>query len=192
MFREKIFPGIRIALFVLLVAIPCWALMAQDTPTAEEPTLVATDPAPEPTAVVTLEPTEEPPPVEPPPEETPVTSPEELLGQLFSLLKDATFIVWASAGVVVIVGLLKSVFKFADTAAVLVTLLVQVLIWLGYAIANYFGAGEAFQKGYLILVDLARSLLPLAGIIFGSKVLYDQSVRRDTPIMGYRAPHKNS
>lgn len=160
---------------------------AQDV--TDEPTLVVTDPAPEPTAVFTPEPTEEPPPpVEEPPEDTPVTEPQELLGLLFSLLKDATYIAWASAGVVVVVGLLKSVFQFSGSAAVLVTLVVQVVVWIGYAIANYFGAGETFQKGYLIAVDIGRSLLPLAGSIFMGQVIYKASAKRSVPIMGYRVP----
>ncbi len=161
-------------------------MLAQDV--TEEPTLEVSTPTPEVTAVPTLPPTEEPPPVEPPPEETPVTTPEELLGQLFSLLKDAVYIAWASAGVVVIVGLLKSVFKFSGQAAVFVTLAVEVLIWLGYAIANYFGAGEAFQRGYLIGVDIARSLLPLFGTLFGAQVLYKAAAKRQVPVAGYRVP----
>lgn len=141
------------------------------------------DPAP------TEIPSDEPPPVEEPPEETPVTPPEELLGLLFSLIKDATYIVWASAGVVVIVGLLKTVFKFSGSTAVLVTLVVQVAVWLGYAIANYFGAGEVFQKNYLILVDIGRSLLPLAGAIFGSRMLYNAAAQRSVPVLGFRVNH---
>lgn len=185
--RKFLIP-IALIMLVMLVALLPALMLAQDV--TEEPTLVATDPAPEPTAVVTPEPTETPPPVEEPPQETPATTPAELLGQLFSLLNDATYIAWASAGVVVVVGLLKSVFQFSGTAAVLVTLIVQVVVWLGYAIANYFGAGEAFQKGYLIFVDIGRSLLPLAGSIFGSQLLYKAAAKRNVPILGYRAPEK--
>lgn len=188
--RKFLIPIVLIMLVMFVAMLPA-LMLAQDTPTAEEPTLVSTDPAPEPTLVVTLAPTEEPPPpVEEPPEDTPVTEPQELLGLLFSLLKDATYIAWASAGVVVVVGLLKSVFQFSGTVAVLVTLVVQVAVWLGYAIANYFGAGETFQKGYLIAVDIGRSLLPLAGSIFAGQVIYKASAKRDVPIMGYRAPDK--
>jgi hypothetical protein len=172
----------RVSLIVLLLFAVPLALLAQDTPTPEA---TATDPAPTETPVP-----EEPPPVEPPPEETPVTTPSELLGQLFALLKDATYIAWASAGVVVVVGLLKMIFQFSGTTAVLVTLVVQVLVWLGYAFANYFGAGEAFQKDYLILVDIFRSLLPLVGSIFAGHVIYKVAAKRSVPVLGYRLPEK--
>lgn len=181
------FKILSMILIVVAMMLPFGLLLAQEV--TDEPTLIVTDPAPEPTAVFTPEPTEEPPPpVEEPPEDTPVTEPQELLGLLFSLLKDATYIAWASAGVVVVVGLLKSVFQFSGSAAVLVTLVVQVVVWIGYAIANYFGAGETFQKGYLIAVDIGRSLLPLAGSIFMGQVIYKASAKRSVPIMGYRVP----
>ncbi len=183
--------GNAILFFIVIIAIvsivPA-AMHAQES--TEEPTLVATDPAPEVTAIPTLPPVEEPPPVEPPPEETPVTTPSELLGQLFSLLKDGVYIVWASAGVVVIVGLLKSIFHFSGATATYVTLAVEVLIWIGYAIANFYGAGESFRAGYLILVDIARSLLPLFGTLFGAHVLYKAAAKRSVPIAGYRVPEK--
>lgn len=191
---------VRIGLMIVIVLammLPFGLLLAQETPTAdviEEPTVIATEPAPEVTPVPTVAPTEEPPPVEPPPEETPVTTPGELLGQLFSLLKDATYIAWASVGIPVIVGLLKVILgalgvNIVDSAAVLLTLVIQVLIWLGYAIANYFGAGEAFQRGFLIAVDIGRSLLPLGGAIFGAHMVYRASAKRAVPVMGYRANH---
>lgn len=196
-FRNRSLNWVRNALLIFLVvlfilnAVHGIVTRAQDV--TNEPTQeFATDPAPEPTLVVTVEPTENPPPpVEEPPEETPVTEPQELLGLLFSLLKDATYIAWASAGVVVVVGLLKSVFQFSGSVAILVTLAVQVLVWAGYAFANYFGAGEAFKTNYLILVDIGRSLLPLAGSIFAGQVIYKASAKRDVPIMGYRAPQKS-
>lgn len=194
MSRANVWNGVKIALVVFIVVILLLELsqslsLAQDV--TEEPTLVVTDPAPEPTAVVTPPPTDEPPPVEEPPEETPVTTPEELLGQLFALLKDAVYIAWASAGVVIFVGLLKTIFQFSGQVAVFVTLGVQVLIWLGYAIANYFGAGEVFQRGYLIVVDIARSLLPLVGSIFAGHVLYKAAAHRNVPVLGYRVPDKD-
>lgn len=186
-FRKFLIP-ITLIMLVMLVALLPALMLAQDV--TDEPTLVATDPAPEPTLVVTVEPTENPPPpVEEPPEDTPVTEPQELLGLLFSLLKDATFIAWAAPGVVVVVGLAKTVFKFEGSLAVLITLVVQVAVWLGYAIANYFGAGETFQKGYLIFVDIGRSLLPLAGSIFVGQVIYRASAKRDVPVLGYRTNH---
>lgn len=149
----------------------------------------------------TLEPTITPTPViveEPPPNpisddepaELPVTTPETLLGQLFSLLKDGTYIAWAAAGVVVIVGLLKIIASVlgvtvTGNAAIVLTLIIQVLVWLGYAIANYLNQGEAFKTGYLVVVDIARSLLPLAGAIFTGHLLYQQAAKRNVPIMGY-------
>lgn len=183
------FKMLSIVLFVLLLVSVPVVMLAQEV--TEEPTLVVTDPAPEPTViVVTPDPTVEPPPVEEPPEETPVTPPEELLGLLFSLFKDATYIAWASAGVVIIVGLLKTVFQFSGQVAVFVTLATQVVVWLGYAIANYFGAGEVFQRGYLVAVDIARSLLPLVGSIFAGHVLYKAAAKRSVPVLGYRVQEK--
>lgn len=193
---RKLFPIVLILLVMLLATVPALMLAQEstETPTAEgEATLVATESIPEPTViVVTPDPVETPPPVEEPPEETPVTEPQELLGLLFTLLKDATYIAWASAGVVVVVGLIKAVagsigINISGSGAVFLTLVIQVLIWLGYAIANYFGAGETFQKGYLIAVDIGRSLLPLAGSIFAGQVIYKAAAKRDVPILGYRA-----
>lgn len=181
--------GILIVLLIGLMLFPSFMLAQvtdEPSPTLEaEPTAVATDPAPVPTE-------EPPPPVEEPPEETPVTEPQELLGLLFTLLKDATYIAWASAGVVVIVGLIKAVagsvgINISGSGAVLLTLVIQVVIWLGYAIANYLNAGEAFQKGYLIAVDIGRSLLPLAGSIFAGHVIYKAAAKRAVPVLGYRA-----
>lgn len=183
----------RLALVFVLVftlALP-FIVMAQEltlepSPTAEgtlEPTPSAT-----PTPVIV-----EPPPPNPIPDDPndpPVTTPENLLGQLYSLLKDATFMAWAAAGVIVIVGLIKIVASVAGYAiegnvAVVITLIVQVLIWLGYAITNYFGQGEAFRAWYLALVDVARSLLPLFGAIFLGHIGYQQAAKRGVPVLGF-------
>lgn len=173
-------------MIVFSMALPFVAVMQDDaTPTAE----VTLAPTVEPTPVIV-----EPPPPNPIPEdptEPPATTPETLLGQLYALLKDGTYIVWAAAGVLVIVGALKTVFglfgiPIANGAAVLLTLVVQVLVWLGYAIANYFGQGDPFKATYLQIVDVLRALLPLAGSIFLGHVGYQAARKRNVPILGYK------
>lgn len=193
MFVRKI---LFLFLLILIVSVPLVTLAQEvtETPPADSTAVVTLEPT---VIVVTPEPTVEPPPIEEPPEETPVTTPETLLGQLYSLLKDGTYIVWASAGVVVIVGLFKAGlgalgFNVSGAGAMLFTLVVQVAIWLGYAIANYFGQGELFKSNYLILVDVGRSLLPLAGAIFGGHVLYHAAEKRNVPILGYKYIAPNS
>lgn len=140
----------------------------------------------------------EPPPPDPVTEEPgdpPATTPENLLGQLFALLKDGTYIAWAAAGVLVIVGLIKTVAGAAgivikDQWAILLTIVVQVLIWLFYATANYFGQGDAFKAWYLQIADVLRSLLPLAGAIFAGHVAYQQAAKRGVPVLGFRTKPK--
>jgi hypothetical protein len=185
-------PLIRVLLIVALlvaVAFPMLAL-AQDVTQEPSPTVeVVLTATPSPTPVIV-----EPPPPNPIPDDPndpPITTPETLLGQIFALLKDGTFIVWAAAGVVLFVGLIKTVagsfgFEISGTGAVVLTVIVQVIVWLGYAIANYLNAGDAFQRGYLIVVDIARSLLPLFGAIFAGRLFYVQAVKHNVPIAGYR------
>lgn len=163
-------------LVVLLVIFSAGVIAAQDV--TPEPTPVIVEPPP-PDPVVEL------------PDDPPATTPENLLGQLFALLKDGTFIAWAAAGVLVIVGLIKTLAGAAGIAiqgntAVFITIVVQVLIWLFYATANYFGHGVGFQTTYLQLVDVLRSLLPLAGAIFAGHVAYQQAAKRGVPILGYK------
>ncbi len=173
---------------LLLAAVPAFAQEVTETATPDfTPTAEATE-------VVTPAPTDVP-PIEEPPEDTPVTEPQTLLGQIYALLADGTYILWAAAGVVIIVGLIKVVanaigIKIEGQGAVLLTLVIQVLVWLGYAIANYFGQGETFQKNYLILVDIGRSLLPLAGSIFAGQVFYKAAAKRDTPVLGFSVNRK--
>jgi len=153
---------------------------------------------------VTIEPTITPTPViiadEPPnpiptddPTEPPATTPETLLGQLFALLKDGTYMLWAAAGVIVIVGAIKTLagavgIPIAGNSAIFVTLVVQVLIWLGYAVANYFGQGEAFKAWYQYVTDAIRSLLPLFGAIFLGHIGFQAAAKRNVPILGYFFP----
>jgi hypothetical protein len=190
MFSRKLLP----ILLILSMTLPFGMLLAQES--TEEPTLTVTDPAPEPTVIViTPDPVETPPPVEEPPEETPVTEPQELLGLIFSLLKDSTFIVWAAAGVVIFVSLLKMLAQavgitITGNNAIFLTIVVQVIVWIGYAIANFFSQGEAFKQGYLIVVDIARSLFPLFGSIFAGHVLYTQALKRGVPVLGYKPQAK--
>lgn len=177
-------------MIVVSMALP-FGLLAQENPT--------------PTADVTLAPTVEPTPVivEPPPPDPveeepgdpPATTPENLLGQLYALLKDGTYIVWAAAGVLVIVGVLKTAaglvgIPIANGAAILLTLVVQVLVWLGYAAANYFGQGETFKATYLQIVDVLRALLPLAGSIFAGHIMYQAAQKRNVPVLGYKYVEK--
>lgn len=196
---------VSFTLFLLMIALLVgMPVSGQDTPTPDiiegTATLIASE-----TATATLEVTITPTPViveEPPPNpipddepgELPVTTPETLLGQLYSLLKDGTYIAWAAAGTIIIVGLLKVVasgvgITISGNMAVFITLVVQVLIWIGYAIANYLNQGEAFKTWYLALVDVARSLLPLAGAIFAGHVGFKAAQKRGVPVLGYSAPN---
>lgn len=182
MFRLKLFMVIAA---LLLLSISVFAIHAQEETPVPEPTL----PAP----VVIVEPT--PSPIPEDPTEPPVTQPETLLGQLYSLLKDGTYIAWAAAGVTVIVGTLKFLaslvkINITDNGAILLTLVIQVLVWLLYATANYFGQGDAAKALYLQVIDVIRSLLPLAGSIFAGHVIYNASASRGVPIIGFRAVHK--
>lgn len=171
-------------LLISLSLIVPFGVMAQEETPSPEPTF-----APTPVVVVEQPPNEI--PVDEP-GELPVTTPETLLGQFYSLLKDATYITWAAAGTIVIVGLLKVLasgagITISGNTAIFLTLLVQVLIWIGYAVANYLNQGEAFKTWYLALVDVARSLLPLAGAIFAGHVGFKAAQKRNVPILGYSA-----
>lgn len=169
------------------------ALAQVDTPTPDLATV-------EPTATITPTPVivEEPPPNPIPddePGELPVTTPETLLGQFYSLLKDGTYITWAAAGTVIVVGVIKVLLGAAGisltgSAAVTVALAVQMVIWIGYAIANYLNQGEAFKIGYLAIVDVARSLLPLFGAIGLGHEAYQFAHRRNWPVVGYSKPEE--
>src|SRR5688500_11793959 len=91
-------------LFVLAIAAPVMGQESTETPTPEVTETLAPTITPTPVIV------EEPPPNPIPPDEPgelPVTTPETLLGQFYSLLKDGTYIAWAAAGTVIIVGLIK-------------------------------------------------------------------------------------
>lgn len=170
-------------LFVIVVGMLVVPVaLAQEVTETPAPTPVIVEPPP-PDPVVEL------------PDDPPATTPENLLGQLFALLKDGTFIAWAAAGVLVIVGLIKTLAGAAGIAiqgntAVFITIVVQVLIWLFYATANYFGQGDAFKAWYLQIADVLRALLPLAGAIFAGHVAYQQAAKRGVPILGYRAKPK--
>lgn len=182
-----------VAWLVFSIALSLPALAQEST---EQPTLefVTSTPAPtvEPTPVIV-----EPPPPNPIPDdptEPPATTPETLLGQLYALLKDGTYIVWAAAGVLVIVGAIKSLLgifgiNIVNSAAALLALGVQVAIWLGYAVANYFGQGDTFKATYLQVIDVIRALLPLAGSIFLGHVFYKAAAKREVPVIGFRADH---
>lgn len=174
---------LSILLISLSLIVPFGVMAQSDTPTP--------DPTITPTPIIVEEPPPNPIPDDEP-GELPVTTPETLLGQFYSLLKDATFMAWAAAGVIVIVGLLKVLLSgvgvtLDGNAAVFVTLVVQVAIWVGYAFANYLNQGEAFKVWYLSLVDVARSLLPLFGAIFLGHVGYKAAAKRNVPILGYSA-----
>ncbi len=195
----------RIAMYLLLIVALFFVvlfyhggnILAQGaTPTPDvigDPVIVdVTTPTPTPVVVV-----DEPPnpiPVDDP-TEPPATTPETLLGQLFALLKDATYMVWAAAGVIVIVGALKTVLSalgvlIADNTAIVITLIVQVLIWLAYAAANYFNQGEVFKAWYLQIVDVIRSLLPLFGAIFLGHIGFQAAAKRKVPVLGYNVQIK--
>jgi len=182
-----------IVALLLAVAVPTLVLAQDVTLEPTQEALVTNTPSPTPTPVIVEPPP--PDPVEEEPGDPPATTPENLLGQLFALLKDSTYIVWAAAGVLLIVGLIKIALNAVgitvqDNAAILLTLIVQVIVWLGYAVANYFGQGAVFQEWYLRIADVLRSLLPLAGAIFAGHVGYQAAKKRGVPILGYKPKPK--
>lgn len=177
--------------FLLGVFTFIWAVaIAQDeTPT---PDVVLTE-TPAPTPVIVEPPP--PDPVEEEPGDPPATTPENLLGQLFALLKDGTYIVWAAAGVLVIVGLFKIVAQAAGwtitgNTAIFIALVVQVLVWLTYSIANAAGQGAAYQEWYNRVIDFIRGLLPLAGSILAANWGYGKAKALNTPVIGYKPKAK--
>jgi len=181
-----------LALVIILALMLPFAALAQDTPTEPAPTEEVVTPTVEPIIV-------EPPPPDPVVEEPgdpDATTPENLLGQIFALLKDGTYMVWAAAGVLVIVGLIKTLASAAGiviegNTAIFITLVVQVIIWLLYSVANSFGQGEAFQEWYNRVIDLIRALLPLAGAIFVANWGYHKAAAAKTPIVGFKAVKKD-
>ena len=168
---------------------------------APEPTVEATTPAPDvtPTAEVTPEPTVELPP-EPLPDEPPVTTPGDILERLFVVLQ-GTYIAWAAAGVIIVTNLVKMIaaklpvpfkFIFEGRSAVLLTTVIQVLIWLGYNVARYFGIADQFQGGYLAIIDVLKALLPLL-LTFGvAHEVYSLAVRRGWPALIAYRPQKST
>lgn len=188
--RKLLLPVVAF-MFALCVVFP-FAVYGQDTPTPDAATL---EPTIAPTSVIV-----EPPPPVPVVEEPgdpPAVSPENLLGQLFSLLKDGTYMLWAAAGVLVIVGLIKTLasaagFVIEGNVAVIITLVVQVLIWITYSIANAAGAGAVYQEWYNRVIDFIRALLPLAGAVFVANWGYHKAAKQNTPIVGFKAGAKNT
>lgn len=184
-------------ILVLVVALSLmlpFAALAQDTEVPAEPTAAETvAPTAEPTPIIV-----EPPPPDPVTEEPgdpPATTPENLLGQLFAVLKDGTYMVWAAAGVLVIVGMIKTIASAAGwviegNTAIIITLVVQVLIWITYSIANAAGQGAAYQEWYNRVIDFIRALLPLAGAIFVANWGYHKAAAQNTPIVGFKAKPK--
>lgn len=203
-FRRNSLIWVRTALVIFIIVLMLLgslnALVTRAQDVTEEPTLTATDPVPELTPVVeptVIVVTPDPTPVPPvePPEELPPTPPEDVLSRLLALLNDASYIVWAAAGVVIITGAIKMLaglagIRIEGVAAALLALFIQVAVWLAYTVANSFGAGEAFRTQYNNVVDVIRSLLPLVGSIFGGHVLYQAAAKRNVPILGYHAPPK--
>lgn len=164
---------------------------AQDVETPTPDAIVTNTPIP------TLEPTPEPTPIpdDPAPDpvdEEPVTSPDELLQKLINLLSDASYMAWAAAATVVFTGLIKVIaaalnINITGAGSVLLALTIQVLIWLGYSVANYLGQGEGFKTWYLALADIARAVLPLFGAIGLGHEGYKLAHRRGWPVLGFRA-----
>lgn len=183
-----------IVLLTLSIGLP--VLSAQDTPEPVPTVEMATaEPTITPTPVIVEEPP--PNPVVEDPGDPPAVSPENLLGQLFALLKDSTYMIWAAAGVLVIVGLIKTLASAAgivieDNVAVIITLAVQVLIWITYSIANAAGQGAAYQEWYNRVIDFIRALLPLAGAIFVANWGYHKAAAQNAPIVGFKATKKNT
>lgn len=188
---RKLLPVFLIVAVLLFAALlpPAIAQEVTETPTAEVTEPALETPTAEPTALPTPEP-----PVEPP-EELPPTPPEDVLSRLLALLDNATYIVWAAAGVVIITGAIKTLaylagIRIEGVGAALLALAVQVIIWILYSIANALGAGEAFRTQYEIVVEVIRSLLPLVGSIFGGHVLYQAAASRRVPVLGFYPPPK--
>ncbi len=179
----KIEKYILVLVLALTLMLP-FAALAQDVEATPEPTPIIVQPPP-------------PDPVTEEPGDPPATTPENLLGQLFAVLKDGTYMVWAAAGVLVIVGMIKTIASAAGwviegNTAVFITLVVQVLIWITYSIANAAGQGAAYQEWYNRVIDFIRALLPLAGAIFVANWGYHKAARQNTPIVGFKAKPKTS
>lgn len=185
---------VSLTLMVLLIGAPVIAQEATDEPMVTNTPAATEAPAPDPTPAPEPEPTPDPAPL---PDEPPVTTPGELLERLFEVLK-GTYIGWAAAGTLVIVGLLKVLalrflgLTITGGAASTLAVGIQVIIWLLYNVAQYFGAGLQFQEWYLAVVEVLKSLLPLAGALFLAHEGYGFAARRGTPVMGYKPPKKVS
>lgn len=162
--------------------------------TAQETTL---EPDATPTAETTPEPLPTPPPLPDPtplPDEPPIATPGDILERLFAVLQ-GTYIGWAAAGTLVIVGLIKALLaRFGIVAegqgAAILAVTVQVLIWLLYNIAVFFGAAEQFRTGYLAVIEVLKSLLPFVLGLFVTNGAYQLARKQAVPLVGYRPARK--
>lgn len=110
------------------------------------------------------------------------------LASLAGLLNEFTYLATFAPGVVVIVSALKAaaaLFKkeVNGTRAVLLSLAIQVIVWIIYQVSVKGGFDLQFQQWYDVAVNVIQALLPLAVIIGSSHFVYTRT--RSVPVLGY-------
>jgi len=112
----------------------------------------------------------------------------EFLNQLGQMLNDLTVVPFLMPLVVLLVGLIKRIplDVVQSIPANGIHLAVQVLLWIGYAVATHYGKGLAFENW----VQALTPLLQLVVSYLGGAWLYNQAKQANMPLWGYQRPYK--
>lgn len=109
---------------------------------------------------------------------------------IMRLVTDITFIPFAVGFVVVVTQIIKAFTKWEGNRAALVALVVQAVVWIGYAIAKAQGVDGQFQTwveaAETILKTLATVLLPAILSGMAAQSVYDKAT--DKQVAGFRKP----
>ena len=110
------------------------------------------------------------------------------LAGLAGLLNEVTYLAPLAPGVVVIVSALKAIaaiFKkeVNGTRAVLLSLAIQVIVWIVYQFSVKGGFDLQFQQWYDVAINVIQALFPLAVIVGSSHYVYTKT--RSVPVLGY-------
>ncbi len=110
----------------------------------------------------------------------------QFLEQLMRMIIDLTAVPFLVPLIVLVVSLLKRAPALSSVPANALHLVIQVITWALYAVAQHYGKGGEFESWITALIPL----LQLVVSYLGGAWLYNQAKQANMPLWGYQRPYK--
>lgn len=103
-----------------------------------------------------------------------------------TLTENALFLAFAAPLVMMLTSLIKPLPFLTSVPAPRISLVLNILIWVGYVVAKEYGGAAQFETVVSSVTSILAGFLGVSLTGAGASLLYNQAAKQDVPVFGHR------